>query len=67
MLLGTDTAHRGPVGALPPVLTAVPPLPAAVTADAATCVCGHRQEAHEHYRPGSDCALCDCPRFRRQR
>jgi len=31
------------------------------------CVCGHAQEAHEHYRPGSDCALCDCPRFRRRR
>ncbi|MFC0548836.1 hypothetical protein [Kutzneria chonburiensis] len=29
-----------------------------------TCVCGHAAAAHEHYRPGSDCALCDCPRFR---
>ncbi|WP_420368057.1 hypothetical protein [Curtobacterium sp. L1-20] len=35
--------------------------------DAATCVCGHVQDAHEHYRPGSDCALCDCPKFRRKR
>lgn len=36
------------------------------TTDTATCVCGHAQDAHEHYRPGSDCALCDCPRFRRR-
>jgi|GEM_PF-1800033 len=35
--------------------------------DAATCVCGHVQEAHEHYRPGTDCALCDCQRFRKKR
>ena len=36
----------------------------------ATCVCGHRQPAHEHYRPGSDCALCGrtgCGRFRSTR
>jgi hypothetical protein len=36
----------------------------------ATCVCGHPRSAHEHYRPGSDCALCGpqaCPRFRRRR
>lgn len=37
------------------------------SADSAVCVCGHVQDAHEHYRPGSDCALCDCPRFRRAR
>ncbi|WP_176491760.1 hypothetical protein [Curtobacterium sp. 'Ferrero'] len=35
--------------------------------DRDTCVCGHPREAHEHYRRGSDCALCDCPRFRRRR
>ena len=34
--------------------------------DTTTCVCGHQHEAHEHYRPGSDCAFCDCPRFRRR-
>ncbi|MCW2528542.1 MAG: hypothetical protein JWM76_3402 [Pseudonocardiales bacterium] len=22
------------------------------------CVCGHIAEAHEHYRRGSDCAIC---------
>lgn len=29
------------------------------------CRCGHDADAHEHYRPGSDCGWCDCPRFRR--
>lgn len=31
------------------------------------CVCGHAREAHEHYRRGSDCALCGaatCGRYR---
>jgi hypothetical protein len=28
------------------------------------CRCGHLRNAHEHYRPGSDCGLCGCPRFR---
>jgi hypothetical protein len=28
------------------------------------CRCGHVPEAHEHYRAGSDCSLCDCPRYR---
>ena len=31
------------------------------------CVCGHPREAHEHYRSGTDCALCGrarCHRFR---
>lgn len=31
----------------------------------AVCACGHTREAHEHYRPGSDCGLCDCERLRR--
>jgi hypothetical protein len=31
----------------------------------AVCRCGHRRHAHEHYRSGTECALCpDCPRFR---
>jgi len=29
------------------------------------CRCGHRKLAHEHYRTGTDCALCDCRKFRR--
>lgn len=45
-----------------PTLVAVP-----ASEDSVTCVCGHQQAAHEHYRPGSDCALCDCPRFRKKR
>jgi hypothetical protein len=31
------------------------------------CVCGHVWAAHEHYRKGTDCALCpagDCDWFR---
>ena len=31
----------------------------------ACATCGHGRRAHEHYRSGSDCALCDCRRFRR--
>ena len=31
-----------------------------------TCKCGDLRRAHEHYRPGSDCSLCPCPRFRRR-
>ena len=27
------------------------------------CTCGHDREAHRHYRRGSDCALCDCPKW----
>lgn len=32
-----------------------------------TCECGHVREAHEHYRAGSECSLCDirtCAEFR---
>jgi hypothetical protein len=25
---------------------------------ASACTCGHIAEAHEHYRRGSDCAIC---------
>jgi hypothetical protein len=28
------------------------------------CRCGHPRAAHEHYRAGTDCAQCDCPRYR---
>jgi len=27
--------------------------------------CDHASAAHEHCRPGTDCGLCDCARFRR--
>lgn len=23
------------------------------------CACGHEREAHEHYRRGTECAICD--------
>ena len=23
------------------------------------CACGHAYEAHEHYRKGTECAICD--------
>ncbi len=23
------------------------------------CACGHHREAHEHYRRGTECAICD--------
>ena len=32
------------------------------------CRCGHARNAHEHYRAGTDCALCRpgvCNRFKR--
>ncbi|WP_160150891.1 hypothetical protein [Microbacterium timonense] len=25
----------------------------------AMCACGHAREAHEHYRRGTECAICD--------
>jgi hypothetical protein len=28
------------------------------------CGCGHRKDAHEHYRRGTDCAGCDCTGYR---
>jgi len=28
------------------------------------CTCGHGAAAHEHYRRGTDCALCTCSKFR---
>ncbi|MBP2366334.1 hypothetical protein [Pseudonocardia parietis] len=33
---------------------APPPTPAAVD----ICRCGHEKDAHEHYRPGTDCGVC---------
>ncbi len=29
-----------------------------------SCRCGHPDKAHEHYRRGTDCALCACPKFK---
>jgi hypothetical protein len=30
-----------------------------------SCACGHGKQAHEHYRRGTDCALCRCGKFSR--
>jgi hypothetical protein len=27
------------------------------------CSCHHGRDAHRHYRRGSDCAVCTCPRW----
>ena len=27
------------------------------------CRCGHERLAHQHYRRGSECALCGCPQW----
>lgn len=38
----------------------------AATENRLMCSCGHAHDAHEHYRRGSDCALCPagaCVRF----
>jgi hypothetical protein len=49
---------------------AVPARPAEAAGSAPVtgpiCACGHGKQAHEHYRRGSDCALCGCVRFRRR-
>lgn len=29
------------------------------------CACGHPRQAHQHYRRGTDCAMCSCQRYRR--
>jgi hypothetical protein len=33
----------------------------------APCRCGHGKAVHAHYRRGSDCGSCPCPRYRRYR
>lgn len=36
--------------------------------EAKACRCGHVAGAHEHYRRGTDCAVCECAKYtRRQR
>ena len=43
-----------------PVVPAVPvePTPPATPVAVDLCVCGHGRDAHEHYRPGTDCGAC---------
>jgi hypothetical protein len=48
------------------VATAVPPETGAVPGSLGKpCSCGHGKQAHQHYRAGSDCALCGCGRYSR--
>jgi hypothetical protein len=47
----------------PPTAPVIPP-----KAVVEPCVCGHARDAHQHYRPGSDCGACgarDCADYRR--
>jgi len=39
--------------------------PASLGVATRPCGCGHGRDAHEHYRRGTDCALCSCSRYRR--
>lgn len=48
-----------------PVRESVAIRPALGLMASATCGCGHGRTAHEHYRRGTDCALCGCERYRR--
>jgi hypothetical protein len=34
---------------------------------ATNCQCGHDGHSHRHYRKGSDCALCGCTGYQRQK
>lgn len=31
------------------------------------CTCGHEKAAHQHYRRGTDCALCTCPKYTKEK
>jgi hypothetical protein len=47
----------------------VPPVqqPPATPTVVKPCACGHAKDAHEHYRPGTDCGVCgaaSCEEFR---
>ncbi|MEU2349050.1 hypothetical protein [Modestobacter sp. NPDC049651] len=37
-----------------------------MSAGVTVCACGHERVAHQHYRRGTDCALCSCARYRRR-
>ncbi|MEK6442203.1 hypothetical protein [Pseudonocardia sp. T1-2H] len=47
--------------------TTPPPVAPRTPVSTRTCTCGHEPDAHEHYRPGADCAFCGreaCARYR---
>jgi hypothetical protein len=50
-----SVVSRTPCDQAPETSTSVP------GASESTCRCGHQPDAHRHYRPGSDCGLCECP------
>lgn len=56
---GPIPAVAGPAPTTAPPAT---PVPAPLTHP---CRCGHDRDAHEHFRRGTDCAACDCARFRK--
>lgn len=59
------TVDTGPMPAVPgPAPTATPPAERPGTPMTHPCRCGHDRDAHEHFRRGTDCASCDCARFR---
>lgn len=36
--------------------------------DKSVCArCKHSRHAHSHYRNGTDCSICSCPRYRRKK
>jgi hypothetical protein len=52
----------------PPVVDADAPLaphPPVAPVSGRTCSCGHGKPAHQHYRRGTDCAMCSCARYTR--
>lgn len=65
MRVTPDTpAVTTPAGAIPAPRvatddTTVPPAtPTTPAAAVDVCRCGHERDAHEHYRPGTDCGAC---------
>ena len=59
------------IGAAPaadaPQAPTTPPVAPRTPVSTRTCTCGHEPDAHEHYRPGADCAFCGreaCARYR---
>ncbi|MBC3193466.1 hypothetical protein H7X46_20605 [Pseudonocardia sp. C8] len=52
---------------IPQQRTPVEPTPPPAATGQRLCACGHPEEMHEHYRPGTDCGSCGaraCGAFR---
>jgi hypothetical protein len=54
-----------PDGVPSPPVPVSPVARVAPSAGGPTCGCGHGRQAHQHYRRGTDCSLCDCARYGR--